>query len=273
MSRKKSQPKRSTLWSLIVLIALVVYYAVQQTGSASQKSNAPVPSNVELPAQRPEDVLVLSHTGYTLSFNTSTNCPNWVAWELTDEEVAGAAATRSNDFRGDPDVPAAHRVETTDYRATGYDRGHMCPAADMKWSAEAMSECFYMTNICPQVPVLNQKWWEHVETACRRWASREGRIFICCGPLYDPEVKARYIGRNVQVRVPDGFFKVVLSLQAGQEKAIAFLYRNTDERQTMDDAATTVDEVERLTGMDFFATLSDELESTLESTYDLRQWQ
>ena len=215
---------------------------------------------------------IINHTGFTLSYNDKTNCPNWVAWQLTAEEVATLAAQRSNDFRGDPEVARSHRVETYDYKNSGYDRGHMCPAADMKWDATAMSDCFYMSNICPQEPTLNQRWWEHVESACRRWAEREGCVYVCCGPLYKKSVRVRYIGQQVRVRVPDGFFKVVLSLRRGAEKAIGFIYSNTEERQTMADAASAVDEVEALTGYDFFAQVPDTLESRLEQTYNLTDW-
>lgn len=272
MSRKKSRPQKHAWLPVVILVLLAIYFATRSEEVSSASHSVQVPEKVELPAQRAEDALIIVHTGYTLSYNTSTNCPNWVAWELTDDEVAGAEASRSNDFRGDPEVPVRNRVQTTDYKGTGYDRGHMCPAADMKWSIDAMSECFYMSNICPQVPVLNQRWWEHVESACRRWASREGRIYICCGPFFEPHKRPATIGRDVKVRVPDGFFKVVLSLRPGQEKAIGFVYRNNDERQTMEDAATTVDEVEHLTGMDFFSSLEDETENALEASYDLRAW-
>lgn len=273
MSKRKAQPKQKAWLSIAIFVLVAIYFAMQKDEVPSASLAVQVPEKVELPARRTEDALVIEHTGYTLSYNTSTNCPDWVAWELTGEEVAGSAASRSNDFRGDPKVPAHCRVETTDYKGTGYDRGHMCPAADMKWSADAMSECFYMSNICPQVPVLNQRWWEHVESACRRWASREGCIYICCGPFFDQQKRSKMIGRDVKVRVPDGFFKVILSLRPGQEKAIGFVYRNSDERQTMEDAARAVDEVERLTGMDFFSALDDETESALEEAYDLRAWE
>lgn len=227
---------------------------------------------MELPDLRDEDQLIISHTGYTLSYNAKTNCPDWVAWELTGTEASTAVTSRNDDFRGDPEVPEANRVQTADYRGSGFDRGHMCPAADMKWSVEAMSDCFYMTNICPQVPVLNQKWWEHLERACRRWAQQEGTIYICCGPIYYDEVLPQFIGRDIQVRVPEGFFKVILSLQKGNEKAIAFVYRNTDERQTMEDALTTVDEVEQLTGLNFFPTLDPAIKASLEKQMNLRIW-
>jgi len=217
--------------------------------------------------------LFIEHNGFALSYDTITNCPKWVAWELTEEEAYANQVKRVNDFRGDPLVPPLHRVEGYDYKETGYDRGHMCPAADMKWSAESMSECFYMSNICPQAPKLNQQWWEHLEKACRRWASNEGNIFICCGPIFDDDKEASYIGNEVKIRVPDRFFKVILSLRKDKEKAIGFIYSNSSDRQTMEDAAVSVDSVETVTGYNFFSTIGKKLEKKVESNYNLRKWE
>lgn len=232
-----------------------------------------VPIGVELPAfTNEEDELIIEHTGFTLSYNLYTNCPNWVAWELTAAEVETDAVERSNKFRPDNEVPPLNRVETSDYTNSGYNRGHMCPSADMRWSEEAMNDCFLMSNICPQTTKLNGQWWEHVERACRRWAVNEGSVYICCGPLFDSDTPDHYIGRDEKIRVPDGFFKVILSLKSGHEKAIGFIYANTDERQPMQEAAVTVDRVEELTGYDFFASLPDEQEALLESQCKLQQW-
>lgn len=227
---------------------------------------------VELPALTQKDSLLINHTGFILSYNLDTNCPNWVAWDLTEEEAYSTQFKRSNDFRGDTMVPPLHRVEGYDYKQTGFDRGHMCPAGDMKWNASAMSECFLMSNICPQIPVLNQQWWEHLESACRRWASQEGCVYICCGPIYNNQSEARFIGEEVKIRVPDAFFKVVVSLRQGKEKGIGFYYRNDDTHQTMGSAAMSIDQVEELTGYDFFSELPDEVEKRIESQNKLSNW-
>lgn len=227
---------------------------------------------IELPAITKKDSLFIEHTGFALSYNLDTNCPNWVAWDLTEEEAYSTQFKRSNDFRGDTMVPSLHRVEGYDYKQTGFDRGHMCPAADMKWNANAMSECFLMSNICPQIPVLNQQWWEHLEAACRRWASQEGCVYICCGPIYDRQREARYIGNEVKIRVPDAFFKVIVSLRQGKEKGIGFFYRNDGSRQTMESAAMSIDQIEKMTGYNFFADLPNELEDRIESQNKLSTW-
>lgn len=226
---------------------------------------------LEMPATQRGEVII-SHTGYCLSYNNKTNCPNWVAWELTSLE-AQAQGRRSDEFAPDPQVEERCRVTTDDYRGSGYDRGHMCPAADMKWDPTAQRECFYMSNMCPQLHALNAGGWEKLENACRRWAEQEGSVYIVCGPVFNDGRKVRTIGRAHQVRVPDGFFKVVLSLCKGKEKAIGFYYANNDGKQTMEATAMTVDEVEAMTGYDFFYQIDKKLEKRVESQSNLKDWQ
>ncbi len=231
------------------------------------------PRQLELPAAlRSIPERIIHHTGYTLSFNREHNNPNYVAWELTAEETAGRLP-REDEFLPDPQVPAPHRVTTLDYKGSGYDRGHMVPAADMKWSNEAMKACFYMSNMSPQDGHLNSGSWKKLEEACRRWAQYEGAVYIVCGPVYHEGSKQKHIGREHQVTVPDGFFKVVLSMNQGKEKAIGFYYANRSGSQPMHTAACTVDAIEKLTGMDFFVNVDDRLETRIEAAFALKDWQ
>ncbi len=133
------------------------------------------------------------------------------AWELTAEETQGTEP-RSNDFLVDPKIPRNNQVTTYDYRGSGYDRGHMCPAGDMKWSREAMTQCFYMSNMCPQNKTLNGGPWEKLESSCRRWAKQEGKIYIVCGPIFTKGKNTMTIGNEHRICIPDAYFKVVLSV-------------------------------------------------------------
>ena len=151
-----------------------------------------------------------------------------------------------------------------------YDRGHMCPAGDNKWDKQAMSESFLFTNICPQNPGLNKYEWNDVEMMCRDWARKYGAIDIVCGPMFDNVGEQKTIGKN-KVWVPTRFFKVVLC-RKGEAKAIGFIYRNEGKKQLMEDAVCSVDEVERLTGIDFFPALDDKTERKIEAKADLKQW-
>ena len=186
-------------------------------------------------------------------------------------EQAGHAdgdVRRSDDFAEDPEV--ADGPALADYRGSGWSRGHMCPAGDNRWSRLAMSQSFLLTNMCPQNARLNNGDWKELEEKCRKWAKRYGDIYIVCGPLLYNR-KHQTIGRG-QVVVPEAFFKVVLCL-SGKPKAIGFVYKNADGDRPMGDYVNTVDEVERMTGLDFFPALDDEVELAVEAQCDIKDWQ
>ena len=249
-------------------------YKKQSTHSSAQKAadSQQLPSTTtayELPAIAQGEMIV-RHTGYTLSYNKEHNTPNWSAWCLTAEHTDGPVP-RGKKFWDDPAIPTPYRVTYYDYKESGYDRGHMCPAGDMKWSEEAMHDCFYMSNMCPQMGTLNSGAWNRLEAKCREWAIREGALYIVCGPVYDNKRHER-IGIEHAIDVPEGFFKAILSLKKGEEKAIAFYFYNDESRQSYKTATLSVDEAEELTGLDLFCALEDSLEQRLEQTNNLRDF-
>lgn len=218
------------------------------------------------PEGTPEQIL--KRTGYVTSYNRTTLLPNWVAWHLTAERTEGSAKRSDVDFAEDNEVPEP-RATDWDYYNSGYDRGHMCPAADNKWSNKAMEESFLFTNMCPQNGNLNRGDWNEMEMACRKWAKKYGGIYIVCGPILY-KGKHKTIGKN-KVVVPEAFFKVVL--RTGDEpQAIGFIYKNTSGNRPKDSYVNTVDEVERITGIDFFPSLPDDVENKVEATADIANW-
>lgn len=240
------------------------------SASASQEADAEV-GEVSLPmAPSSRTDILIEHEGFSLLFDTQTMCPRWVAWELTAEETRGRVSRQGVNFKEDEAVPEQYQVASWDYNGGLYGRGHMCPAGDMKWSQQAMQDCHYMTNVCPQTAELNKNWWEHLERACRQWARQEGSVWIVCGPVFSDSPKR--FGKKHRVAVPKGFYKVVLSLKEGREKALGFYYTNDDAPQPMEDAVRSVDEIEKLTDIDFFSSLPDEQEGRLEAMTDLRAW-
>lgn len=213
--------------------------------------------------------MILERTGYVTSYNKKTKLPNWVAWHLTAEHTKGSHNRKGIDFMEDEDVPTPH-ADDWDYYNSRYDRGHMCPAGDNKWDSEAMRQSFLFTNICPQAPGLNRGDWNEMENACRSWARENGDIYIVCGPiLYKGRHKT--IGKH-KVVVPEAFFKAVLCMR-GTPKAIGFIYKNGDGNRPKGDYVNSVDEVERITGFDFFQSLPDDVEKAVEATADLDEWQ
>lgn len=225
---------------------------------------------VEIPARiqgRPERIL--KRTNYTASFNTKWNIPNWVAWDITKEELV-EKYERTDYFDVDPEINLDRAVTYGDYSGSGYDRGHMCPAGDNRYDATAMEECFYMTNICPQDHELNKETWNDLEIACRRWARRYGKVYVVCGPIVEDANNAETIGRRHKVVVPDAFFKVILVVNKQTPQAIGYVFQNNDSRKPW--KAYSIDEVEEITGIDFFPTLPDEIENPLEANYDTSLW-
>ena len=205
---------------------------------------------------------VIQRTGYTLAYDKKTKTPQWVAWELTKEETKGNHE-RTDKFLPDPNVEGA-KVVTTDYTGSGYDRGHMAPAGDMKWSKKAMEESFYMSNICPQIHHLNTGDWNELEANTRKWARRYGSVYVTCGPIYNGSRRTQYIGKN-RVKVPDAFFKVILIQSPKKTCALGFFFENEAGQRPLNEYLVSVDYLEQTTGIDFFPALPDELENVLEA--------
>ena len=254
---------------LVLLLLLVSYVNSDKLSLNAEK----LPSDsYEIPVcqvDMPE--VCLERMGYTVSFNPKTNIPNWVAWELNADKLI-ERESRSDKFVPDPDIEECKAITTDEYKGSGWDRGHMCPAGDNRWHWRAMDESFYMTNICPQNHNLNRGDWKELEEACRRWAATES-VYIVCGPILYKSPKYGYIGDKHQIRVPDAFFKVVLTgVESGRPRAVGFIYKNESGNYKRDKYVNTIDEVERITRLDFFSALPDRIEERIEATYDLADW-
>jgi endonuclease G len=214
----------------------------------------------------PSDNLV-KHTYYCLSYNEKFEQANWVYYTLTDKMVNGGGEERSNKFKVDLLVSSGS-AKSSDYTKSGYDRGHLCPAADMGFSPISMEESFLMSNISPQAPDFNRGIWKELETEVRKWAKKEHKIYVVTGPVFKDNKGA--IGAD-QVLVPGYFFKIIYE-ETGDPKIIAFVFPNRKSDRPLTDFVVPVDEAEKLTGFDFFSQLPDELENKLESRVDFSEW-
>ena len=198
---------------------------------------------------------MLKRTGYTVSYNSDRRVPNWVAWHLTEAHLTGNTKRAESKFHEDLDVPEPRAVDF-DYVLSGYDRGHMCPAGDNKWSSAAMDDSFLFTNCVHRlrrsIVETGTRWSRHAASGQSNMA-----IYIVCGPIFYKK-SSKTIGKN-KVAVPDAFFKVVLCMNPSP-KAIGFIYKNADGNRPKGDYANSVDEVERITGIDFFPSLPDDIE-------------
>lgn len=226
-------------------------------------------SLLELPAIEGTDV-ILVYSGFVVNYSPEYLIPNWVAYELTSDEVKGDVP-RATGFSMDLSYKDRQAMRE-DYSNTGWDKGHMAPSADMKWSKAAMTESFYLTNICPQNHELNGRDWHVLENRVRSWARQYGLVWVVCGPIVK-EQRYGTIGEQGVV-VPDKFFKAILRQdEDGTYQTIAFVFDNDSSRQPLKDAMITVDSLEAMTSYDLFTNLDDDVEVVVESQASWENWQ
>ena len=221
--------------------------------------------NLYLFAQ-PEELLpnstdgsAIHHSSYSFSYSEQHEQAEWVFYELTSAEAEGGY-DRSNDFRVDPSCTTGS-AELDDYKGSGYDRGHLAPAGDMAFSERAMSESFFMTNMCPQDASFNRGIWRSLESQVRNWAIEEGSLMVVTGPIFTDATES--IGAN-HVTVPKYFYKIILDLNEPEVKALAFILPNQKGSEQLDFYTVSIDSVETLTSINFFPGLPDDQENELE---------
>ena len=287
VSMRKKKRNSSTLWVVAVLLVIVFAshsFSWQPEAQRREKAVVQQEQAKEIGASwttMPDSVvelctvapltkipeIVLQRTSYVVSYNKQTRCPNWVAWQLTADHTDGELK-RMNNFHEDEDCPRP-RATLLDYKGSGWSRGHMCPAGDNKWSREAMYDSFSLVNVCPQDSKHNSGVWNSMEMDCRQWARKYGEVFIVCGPVWT-KGKHQTIGPN-KVQVPEAFFKVVLRLKP-KPAGFGFITRNNEGTKKRDLYYNSIDQVERITGIDFFSALPDDIEDEVEAKVNLKDW-
>ncbi len=217
-----------------------------------------------------KDNILVEHLAYSLAYNEEHEQADWVCYELTSEEAKAKDVKRKNNFKKDPSktISSANQY---DYKNSGYDRGHLCPAADNRWSLQAMNESFYMSNMSPQAPDLNRKIWKDLETNVRDWAIANEELIVVTGPILKDGIRNK-IGKS-QVSVPKYYYKIVLDPYGEDKKAIAFIFSNGLNKGKIEYYCCSIDTVEERTGIDFFPKMEDSLEDKLESSFDFKMWE
>ncbi len=222
--------------------------------------------NIEIPALSPDDAIIY-HTAYTLKYNETYEQAEWVAYQLTATETIGLYE-RSDDFMVDPKV-ATGSANDNDYAGSGYDRGHLAPAADMGWSSTTMQESFYYSNMSPQEPSFNRGIWKRLEELVRDWAVEYDTLYVVTGPVLKTGLPT--IGSN-KVAIPEYYYKVIYTFSNGGHNAIGFVMKNEGSKDDLKSHAVSVDSVERFTGIDFFVNLNDDLETKIEASTCVSCW-
>jgi len=201
-----------------------------------------------------ESDTILSYAGFHLAYNEHFEQAAWVAYVLTRDEIESGTIERTDNFRSDTSIVTGS-ASLADYRGSGFDRGHLAPAGDMKWDQLAMSQSFLMSNMSPQLPAFNRGIWRKLETQVRNWALEKDSLYVITGPLFSPADSL--IGEN-GVGVPGHYFKVLVDLSPPDHDMIAFLLPNSSSSEDLIQFAITVDSLEQLTAYDFFSVAPDQ---------------
>ncbi len=206
---------------------------------------------------------------YSVSYDSENLIPRWVAYDLTAEEMRGTAARNGKTFRQD-DRAGVPQADGGDYHRSGWTKGHMAPAGDFKWSSDAMNDTFFYTNCCPQDEYFNGTSWERLESRVRDWAREHGRLFIVTGSIIGDAENGR-MGVN-RVAIPDAFYKAILVKDGDTYKSVAFVMHNNSAPQPYTQCDMSVNELEDITGVDFFYLLDDKIEESVEDMVDRQFW-
>lgn len=219
-------------------------------------------SSLELPALQKGEQLI-QHHGFSLVYSEKDEQTKWVAYTLTPEKANSKVANREKErFRKDPLILTGS-AEDKDYKKSGYSRGHLCPANDNTWSPEAMRDCFYFSNMSPQLQDFNNGVWKDLELYVHDLATQYDTLYIATGPVLKSKKALKTIGKN-EVSVPDYFFKVIM-VYGKEPKAIGYIIPQVGFGKDFQAYSCSVDEVEKVTGVDFFESVSNVIEKRIEN--------
>ena len=210
---------------------------------------------------------VVHHQFYSLSYNEKYEQAEWVAYELTQKQLSSISIKRPY-FEKDPMVKT-QSAHYKNFKNSGYNKGHLCPAGDRKFSVEAFNETFFTSNISPQTYEFNGGVWNRLEEKVRYWTQKYQKLYIVTGGILTPHLKT--IGSE-KVAVPQYFYKIILDYNAPEIKAIAFLMTHEKSEKGLYQFVTSIDEIETLTGIDFFPEMPDKLENEIEQSSSYKNW-
>ena len=209
----------------------------------------------------------MKHTYYTLSYVEQYEQAEWVAYELKAENLENHHFKRP--FFIDDDLVKTRSADWRNYKKSGYDKGHLCPASDMQFSKEAFDDTFYTSNIAPQDHNFNSGIWNTLEQKVRYWAKKYDGFYVVTGPVF---TKSMLTIGSEHVAVPEFFYKVLLKKSGSVCKMIAFLVPSHNSNEPLYTFVVSTDKLEQLTGIDFYPNLDDETENRLEKNSDYKQW-
>ncbi|MBR3727861.1 MAG: DNA/RNA non-specific endonuclease [Muribaculaceae bacterium] len=260
---------RFLLWGLTAALVCFLLYRVivnNNTPHLVPMSEGARDSLMTVAVPRSMNDTLVRYEAFDVHFNSERGIANCALYELVNNELYGTVE-RGNEFMADPGVKGCPLPE--DYAGSGFDRGHLVPAGDLKWDGTAMRQSFMLTNVGPMHKALNEGGWAKLEEKVREWTARDSALLVFTGPVVSDGDTTLASGR---VKVPSAYYKVILAPCLRPMRVIAFIYPNGHSGGRLQQYAVSVDEVERRTGLDFFPTLPPDEEQRLESPVNLDAW-
>jgi endonuclease G len=246
----------------ILLIFLLYYCSLQKQTKTIITNEASSVYNLKIESYPSENHPIVKHFAYSLSYNEQHEQADWVQYFLSKKHVESNLFKRENKFRADQLVLSLS-ADQNEYKNSGYDKGHLAPAADFAWNEKAMTESFFMSNISPQDPKFNRGIWKKMEEYVRDYALKYGDIYVVTGPYLTSDLPK--INNLSKISVPQYYFKIVLDISPPETRAFAFWINNGKSDKSIFYYYKSIDEIEKLTGLDFFSDLPDDLENMIES--------
>jgi endonuclease G len=256
--------------SSAVLIVFVLACNKQKTGqkeSILEVSSSALLNDQDFFLPTTTTGVIVHHQYYTLSYAEEHEQAEWVAYELKKSDIIYSNHKRPY-FIDDPKVNTGS-ASWKNYIRSGYDRGHLCPAGDRRFSKKAFDETFYTSNISPQRNDFNSGLWNRLEQKTRYWAKKYDGLYVVTGGVLSPSLKS--IGKE-DVSVPEYFYKVLIDKSSGEYKAIGFLVPHKESDNALYTYVVPIDKIEKMTGIDFFPKLPDAIENKLEKSSDYKGW-
>lgn len=252
---------------LILLVSLVIYlfYPEKEQNNTIEPNIIAISDFDYLPSSTTN--VIINHQYYTLSYNEKYEQAEWVAYELNTDHLVKTHRKRPY-FIQDKKVKT-QSADYRNYKKSGYTKGHLLPAGDRKFSKEAYDETFLTSNISPQKADFNGGIWNRLEQKTRYWAAKDKQLFVVTGGILKKGLKT--IGKE-KVAVPEQFYKVLLDYSKPKIKAIAFLVPHKNSKAPLYSFVVSIDSLEKLTNIDFFPALPDDLENKLESSSNYKNW-
>jgi len=264
---------RKQIYTLLSVIVIILFYFLNDKVDqkiADENYNEKVkPASVTNTFYLPTSTTdyIVHHDYYSLSYNETHEQAEWVAYELKKNHLSRNQFKRPYFIR-DKSIKTKS-ADWRNYKNSGYDKGHLCPAADRKFSINAHDETFLTSNISPQKHDFNAGIWNRLEQKTRYWANKYNGVYVVTGGVLKNNLKT--IGHE-SVTVPNYFYKVLLDNYKGKTKVIAFLVPHKESHKPLYEFIVSVDEIEQLTGIDFFPELEDQKEVRLEASTNYKNW-